>query len=235
MEPAPKSAVVTGSRRGLGQFISERLLDQGYRVFGCSRGACEWKRDGYTHVQADIADPTQVSNLFSQVRRDVGRLDVLINNAAIASMNHSILVPDETVQRVMQVNFCGAFFAAREATKLMRRTGLGRIVNLTTVAVPLRLEGEAVYAASKSALEMMTRVLAHELAAFRVTVNAVGPSPVDTQLIRGVPKAALSRLMNRLPLKEMSKPEDVMNVVDFFLRRESACVTGQVVYLGGAG
>ena len=211
------------------------LLSAGYRVFGCSRDESEWQENGYTHLRADVADAEQVSQLFTRVRRDAGGLDVLINNAGIASMNHSMLMPAETVERVMRVNFCGAFLAAREAAKLMRRRGRGRIVNLTTVAVPLRLEGEAVYAASKSAVETMTRILAFEFADLRITVNAVGPSPVDTQLIRGVPKSTLARLTDRLAIKTMGTPEDVMNVVDFFLRPESGSVTGQIVYLGGAG
>ena len=230
-----KVAVVTGSRIGLGQYIARRLLEGGYRVFGCSRGESEWHGAGYTHVQADVADAEQVSHLFGQVRRDAGRLDVLVNNAGIGSMNHSLLVPVSTVERVMQTNFCGAFFAAREAAKLMRSRERGRIVNLTTVAVPLRLEGEAVYAASKSAVETLTRILARELSELGITVNAVGPSPVETQLIRGVPKATLARLTDRLAIKEMGSPEDVMNVVDFFIRPESDSVTGQVIYLGGAG
>jgi 3-oxoacyl-[acyl-carrier protein] reductase len=229
------TALVTGSRTGLGEFMARRLLAMGYRVFGCSRQPATWHHDAYTHVQADVGDEKAVSELFRRIRKDAETLDAVINNAGIASMNHSLLVPFATVERVMRTNFCGAFLVAREAAKSMRKSGFGRIVNVTTVAVPLRLEGEAIYAASKSAVESMTRVLAYEFAEFGITVNAVGPSPVDTNLIRGVPEEAISRLVRRLAIKRKGTPEDVMNVIEFFLRPESSYVTGQVVYLGGAG
>jgi len=101
------------------------------------------------------------------------------------------------------------------------------------VAVPLRLEGEAVYAASKSALETFTRIAAHEFAAFNVTCNAVGPCPVETSLTAGVPRQKMDRLVAAQAIQRWARPEDVVNVVDFFLRPESAMVTGQVIYLGG--
>ena len=224
---------MTGSRTGLGAFIARELVLAGYRVFGCSRGANGWEMHGYTHLQVDISDPDQIAEMFRCIRRDAGRLDVIVNNAGTASMNHSLLMPPATVDRLVRTNFNGSFLVAREGAKLMRKRRFGRIVNLSTVAVPLRLEGEAVYAATKAAVEVMTRIMAFELADFGITVNAVGPSPVDTDLIRGVPEKAIARLVNRLAIKRKGTPEDVMNVIDFFLRPESSYITGQIIYLGG--
>ena len=116
----------------------------------------------------------------------------------------------------------------------MMKARYGRIVNVTTVAVPMRIRGEALYAASKAAVETMTRVLAHELGEFGITVNAVGPTPIDTDLIRKVPAASVQAIIDHLAIKRKGQPEDVMNVVDFLIRPESDYVTGQVIYLGGA-
>ena len=123
----------------------------GYRVLGCSREPAQWSLDGYTHYAADVSDEAQVRRLFQAVRKEHGRLDVAINNAGIASMNHSLLMPADVAQRILNVNVLGTFLVCREAAKLMRRGGGGKIVNVSSVAVPLRLEGEAMYAASKAA------------------------------------------------------------------------------------
>src|SRR5207244_7186346 len=131
--------------------------------------------------------------IFADVRRKYGRLDHLINNAGIASMNHSLLTPVSSVNAVLQTNVVGTFLFCREAAKLMKAAGYGRIVNVTTVAVPLKLEGEAIYLASKAAVVSLTEVLARELAGFGVTVNAVGPGPVETDLIRSGARGTLER------------------------------------------
>jgi 3-oxoacyl-[acyl-carrier protein] reductase len=239
MPPKPKVsdapvALVTGSRTGLGKFIAQALAAKGYRVVGCSRHPAGWTAEGYEHIEADISQERCILDLLGHIRARYGRLDVAVNNAGIASMNHSLLVPADTVDRVLGLNVRGVFLVCRESAKLMRKRGWGRIVNLTTVAVPLRLEGEALYAASKSAVETLTRILAREFAAFGITVNAVGPSPVDTDLIRNVPEDRIAQLVQRLAIKRKGTPEDVFNVIDFFIRPESAAVTGQIVYLGGA-
>jgi 3-oxoacyl-[acyl-carrier protein] reductase len=137
------------------------------------------------------------------------------------------------VQKVLATNALGTFLVSREAAKLMQRRRYGRIVNFTTVAVPLKLEGEAAYVASKAAVQGLTEVMARELASFGITVNAVGPGPIDTDLTRGVPNDKIESLLRRQAIPRRGTFADVCNVVDFFLRPESAFVTGQVLFLGG--
>jgi len=225
--------LVTGSRKGIGRHLAEHYLDLGHRVIGCSRGPCGWERAGYTHHQADITAEADVKRLFASIRKEHGTLHNVINNAGIASMNHSLLTPASTVEKVMRTNLLGTFLAAREAAKLMRRDRYGRIVNFSTVAVPLNLEGEAAYVASKAAVEALTRVLAREFAEFGVTVNTIGPTPIKTDLIAGVPVDKIEALIARQPIKRYGELADVTNVVDFYLREESNFITGQCVYLGG--
>jgi 3-oxoacyl-[acyl-carrier protein] reductase len=109
----------------------------------------------------------------------------------------------------------------------------GRIVNFVTVAVPLKLEGEAIYAASKAAVISLTQVLARELADLGITVNAIGPTPIKTDLVRGVSPDKLNALVDRQAIKRYGEPRDVINVIDFFMQPASDFVTGQVVFLGG--
>jgi 3-oxoacyl-[acyl-carrier protein] reductase len=160
-------------------------------------------------------------------------LRALINNAGVAAMNHALLTPLATVKQVLETNVAGTFLLCREAAKVLRLTSQARIVNISSVAVPLRLEGEAIYAASKAAVEMLTRVLAREVAPLGITCNAVGPTPVETDLIRGVAREQIERLLARQAFPRFGQFRDVANVIDFFLQPESDFVTGQVIYLGG--
>jgi 3-oxoacyl-[acyl-carrier protein] reductase len=229
----PSVTLVTGSRKGIGRHLAEHYLGLGHQVIGCSRGAAGWEHANYTHYEADITAEADVKRMFGSIRKEHGTLHNLINNAGIASMNHSLLTPGSTVEKVMQTNLLGTFLATREAAKLMRRDRYGRIVNFSTVAVPLDLEGEAAYVASKAAVEALTRVLAREFAAFGITVNTIGPVPIKTDLIAGVPRDKIEALVARQPIKRYGELTDVTNVVDFYLRRESEFITGQCLYLGG--
>jgi 3-oxoacyl-[acyl-carrier protein] reductase len=232
MKPSPV-ALVTGARKGIGKHLAAHLASHGYRVVGCSREPAQHSIPNYDHLLADVTQEDQVVRLLAQVREKHGGLAVLINNAGLASMNAALLTPGATADRIVRTNFVGSFLVARESAKLMMSAGWGRIVNFTTVAVPLQLEGEAVYAASKAAVESMTRILARELAPSGITVNAVGPGPIETDLTRAVPGPKLEALSARLATRRGTTLEDVANVVDFLIRPESSAVTGQVIYLGG--
>ena len=224
---------ITGTRKGLGRALAEHYVRLGHEVGGCSRQAIDWQMERYTHYIADVADEGAVRAAFVDIQRRFGRLDHLINNAGTAAMNHSLLTPMSTFNRLLRTNVAGTFLVTREAAKLMKGAGYGRIVNMTSVAVPLKLEGESAYAATKAAVDSLTQVLARELAVFGVTVNAVGPTPVDTDLIRGVPKDKLDRLLARQAIPRMGTSQDVANAIDFFLKKESGFITGQTIYLGG--
>lgn len=225
--------VITGTRTGIGKFLAEYYVKKGFYVIGCSRKQVDFELKNYQHFYLDISDEPAVKKMYNQVRKTYGRLDVLINNAGIASMNHALLTTIDTVNKVFNTNVVGTFLSCREAAKLMQMNKFGRIINFTTVATPLRLEGEAVYASSKAAVVSITQILARELADMGITVNAIGPVPVKTDLIRAVPREKIESLINRQAIRRYGEFKDIVNVIDFFLKKESNFITGQVIYLGG--
>lgn len=231
--PESQVILVTGASRGIGRAICGHFLGAGWVVIGCSRKESDLTGGNYRHFQVDITDEDAVRTMFTAIRKEFGRLDVLINNAGIASMNHSLLMPLDTTRTVMDTNFTGTFLLSREAARLMQKRKFGRIINFSSVAVPHHLEGEAVYAASKAAVEELTRILAREFAGLGITINAIGPTPIDTDLIRGVPQEKIQELINRQAVKRLGKFEDILNLVDFLIKPESDFITAQVIYLGG--
>src|SRR6185503_6100640 len=225
--------LITGARKGIGRHLAEHYLSQGYSVVGCSRQTSTLDHERYTHFQLDVADEDAVKQMFADITTRHGRLDVLINNAGIASMNHVLLTSAAKAREIIDTNFIGTFLMCRESARLMKRNQFGRIVNMASVATPLKLEGEAVYAASKAAVISFTQVVAKELASLGITVNAIGPTPIDTDLIKSVPQEKLDQLISLQAIKRRGTFDDVTNLVDFLIRRESDFITGQVIFFGG--
>lgn len=225
--------LITGTRKGIGEYLAHHFVKKGAKVEGCSRKPPDWSLQNYTHHCLDVSDEAAVKAMVKDAFKRHGRIDVLINNAGIACMNHTLLTPAETVERVMSTNMQGTFLFSREVVKRMKKRGYGRIVNFSTIAVPLRLEGEAIYAASKSAVEMFTTVMAREVAELGITCNVIGPTAVDTDLVRRIPQYKIDAILDKLAVKRFANFEDVANVVDFFVSPASGYVTGQVLYLGG--
>lgn len=230
-----KVIVITGTSKGLGRYLAEYYLESGCKVAGCSRSDVSLECDNYKHYSLDVADEESVVKMVKDVARGWGGIDVLVNSAGVASMNHVILTPLNSLKALMDTNFTGTFLFTRETAKVMINQRWGRIVNISTVAVPLSLEGESLYVASKSAIEAFTKVVAKELAPYNITVNAVGAAPMKTALLRTVPENKVNRILDMMAIPRVAEFKDVSNVVDFFIKQESDFITGQVIYLGGVG
>lgn len=243
----PKTILITGTRKGIGKALSEHFLSQNYIVCGCSRGASSINHTHYRHFELDVCDESAVVAMLRSIKAEFGGVDILLNNAGIASMNHILTTPFKSVQSIFNTNFFGSFLFLREVAKMMslnyrkqRQKGAlkdyampYRIINFATVATPLRLEGEAIYAASKAAIVSLTQICAKELSEFGITVNALGPTPVPTDLIKNVPEAKMNALLNQQAIKRFGDFKDILNVVEFFISEKSDFITAQVVYLGG--
>jgi 3-oxoacyl-[acyl-carrier protein] reductase len=225
--------LITGTRKGIGRYLAEYYLAKGHTVVGCSRSETDLLHDNYAHFIADVADETAIKALVRSVAKKYGRIDNLINNAGVAMMNHILFTPVSAVQNVLNTNYLGTFIFTREVSKVMMKNNYGRIVNFSTVAVPIHLDGEAVYASSKAAVAEFTKIAAKELGSYGITVNAVGPTPIKTDLIKNVPADKIQRLLDLQAIKRFGEFEDVSNIIDFFLSPSSGFVTGQTIYLGG--
>jgi 3-oxoacyl-[acyl-carrier protein] reductase len=228
-----KVIIITGTRKGVGRYLSEYYLKKDYIVIGCSRNESDLIKEKYEHFCLDVANEKEVKKMVSYVQKKYRRIDYLINNAGVASMNHSFLTPLFVVENLFRTNVFGTFIFCREVGKVMSRNKFGRIINFTTIASLLNLQGEAVYAASKASVKKLTMILAKEFGSNGITVNAIGPSPIMTDLIKNVDKEKLNSLLKRQAIPEFGSFEDVTNICDFYLSDNSKMISGQIIYLGG--
>lgn len=228
-----KVVVITGTSKGIGKALALYYLNKNFVVAGCSRSSSLIEHENYRHFELDITDEKSIVSMVRAIKKEFKKIDILINNAGIASMNHILTTSNESISKLFNTNFLGTFLFTREVAKVMMKEKYGRVINFSTVAKPLRLEGEAVYAASKAAIESFTQTASKELSPFNITVNAIGPTPIKTDLIKAVPKDKIDELLNKQTIKRLGTFEDIINVVDFFIDEKSDFITGQIIYLGG--
>ncbi len=235
-------ALITGASRGIGAQIARRLAADGFAVaINYSHSAADANRlvselrtvgASAVAIQADMALPDQVRALFTQCEQQLGRLDVLVNNAGIMQTMPLAETSDELFAQTFAVNVQGVFGCLREAAT--RLNDGGRIINLSTSALALKMPGYAIYNASKAAVEAMTQVLSKELRGRQITVNAVAPGPVETELfLNGKTVEMVQRLAQMSPLERLGQPEDIAAVVSFLAGAEGGWINGQVLRANG--
>jgi 3-oxoacyl-[acyl-carrier protein] reductase len=237
-----KVAIVTGASRGIGAAVAERLARDGFAVVVNYSGNAapaealvreiEAKGGRALAAKADVSDPNAVRGMFDATQAAFGGVDVLVNNAGIMQLARIADSDDALFDRQIAVNLKGSFNAMREAAKRMRDGG--RIVNFSTSVVGTRLETYSVYAATKSAVETMTAILSKELRGRSITVNAVAPGPVATELfLHGKSPELIERMAKMNPLERLGTPEDIASAVAFLVGPDGGWINGQVLRANG--
>jgi 3-oxoacyl-[acyl-carrier protein] reductase len=242
MEHANKAAIVTGASRGIGAAIAERLARDGFAVTINYSGSEAPARELAERinasggraipVQANVADPAAVARLFDETERAFGGVDAIVNNAGIMSLAPLAEASDEQFDAMVATNLKGVFNGMREGGRRIREGG--RVVNFSTSVVGMNLPGYGIYAATKVAVETLTRIMAKELGPKRITVNTVAPGPVATELfLGGKTEEQIAGLTRLIPLGRLGEPDDIAGVVSFLLGPDGGWVNGQVIRANG--
>jgi len=241
-QPRP-SALVTGGSRGIGAAVSKRLAKAGYSVILTYVSKPEEAKAVAAHILAeggearalalDVSDRAAVAAFFKEHIEGRVELEVLVNNAGITKDGLVVRMKDEDWDRVIAVNLTGAFSCLREAAKIMMKRRSGRIVNIVSVVGQMGNAGQANYVAAKAGLIGLTKSAAMELAPRNVTVNAVAPGFIESDMTAVLPQAAKEAFLEQIPLKRIGAPEEVAAAVAYLVSPEAAYVTGQVLAVNG--
>jgi 3-oxoacyl-[acyl-carrier protein] reductase len=222
--------LVTGASRGIGSALCTYFSGKGLPVLGLARSPVHADFD--TAV-CDVTDPQALRVLAQRLLAEGRGVSVLINAAGIASMNLALTTPPATAEAIVKTNLLGTIYTCQQFVPHMIRAKAGRVINFSTIAVPLALEGESVYVASKAGVEAFTRTFAREVAGFGITVNCIAPGPIDTDLIKGVPDVKIQRIVDRQVIKRKFSPAEVCALADMLMSESASTLTGQVFHLGG--
>jgi NAD(P)-dependent dehydrogenase (short-subunit alcohol dehydrogenase family) len=233
-----KIAIVTGAGRGIGEGIARKLAQEGAIVVCADINLSDAERVAHdcgkqaVGVRLDVSNAAECDAAVKDAHDRYGRLDILVNNAGINrdAMLHKMT--DEQWHQVIAVDLTGVFFMLRAASRIMRAAGAGRVINISSASWMGNI-GQANYAAAKAGVVGLSRTAAKELARSQVTVNAICPGFIDTQMTRGIPEAIREQQVAKIPLGRAGQPADVAAVVAFLASDEAGYLTGEVINVGG--
>jgi 3-oxoacyl-[acyl-carrier protein] reductase len=243
MSDMPKVALVTGGSRGIGKACAQKLAADGFEVFLTYVSRPEEAQKTVDGIQEaggyakafclDASNRAAVAAFFAEEIKDKASLEVLVNNAGITKDGLLIRMKDEDWDRVIQVNLTGAFACLREAAKIMAKQRSGRIINISSVVGQMGNAGQANYVAAKAGLIGLTKSAARELAGRGVTVNAVTPGFIQTDMTAALSEAIVGKMLENIPLGRLGAPEDIASAVSFLAGPGAGYVTGQVLAVNG--
>lgn len=238
-----KVAIITGASRGIGRAIALAMAKEGADVvvnYASNDAAAAEVADliratGQRALlcKADVADPEAAENLVKAAQTEFGRVDILVNNAGINRDNLVVKMKDEDWDAVLSVNLKGAFNCARAAARVMIKNQYGRIINISSVVGLSGNPGQANYAAAKAGLLGLTKALAKELCSRNITVNAVAPGFINTEMTAALPEKIMEKLLSQIPMKRFGEPEDVAGLAVFLATDTAKYITGQTIAADG--
>ena len=232
-------ALVTGGTRGIGRAVAEAFAELGGRVFLTGRDAETAKKvaseigHGATGIAMDVSDRSSVDDAVKRVLAEAERLDVLVNNAGITRDTLLMRMKDDDWNAVLSTNLNGVYYCSQAVLRPMIRQRSGRIINMSSVVGLTGNPGQANYAATKAAILGFTKSLAREVASRNVTVNAVAPGYIETDMTRELPSEATEALHQAIPMQRIGQPKDVAAAVVYLASDEASYVTGQVLQVNG--
>jgi acetoacetyl-CoA reductase len=235
---AGRVAVVTGGTRGIGRAISVMLKEKGYKVAACYAGSEEtaqkFKSDtGIPIYKFDVADFAQCKAAVEKITKDLGPVEVLVNNAGITRDGTMHKMSFEQWNAVIQTNLASCFNMCRCVIESMRGNKFGRIVNIGSINGQAGQYGQVNYAAAKSGIHGFTKALAQEGASAGITVNAIAPGYIDTEMVRAVPPNVLEKIVARIPVGRLGKAEEIARGVTFLVADDAGFITGSTLSING--
>ena len=238
-----RTIVVTGGSRGIGRAICLAFAKPDTHVYfnysSASEAALETQRriaelgGRSSGIRVDVASEEEVAGFLKQVVDETGRIDVLVNNAGVTKDGLLVRMKEQDWDRVLDINLKGAFFCTKIAAKTMMKQRYGRIVNITSVVGAAGNPGQANYVASKAGIIGFTKAVAQELASRNITVNAVAPGFIETDMTASLQEKAKNAMLEQVPLGRAGQPEDVAGIVSFLASEHASYITGQIIHVNG--